>query len=154
MYQIFFLCFTQKTVRIYTYVILTEFVPINLDYIYVPVMILDLTIPFLTSGLDLNRRSFQTGWLSPIARWSQLIHFRVVFPDVSSFSFSVQYFFMVEFTRFFHFGFGVHEFLAAHRFLYCHNSPKFTSMPLLWFFHFGKTGSTATIIVSDGFLPQ
>ena len=82
--------------------------------------------------LDLNRGSFQTGWLSPIARWSQLINFKVVFPDVSSFSFSVQYFFMVEFTRFFHFGFGVHEFLAAHRFpvfflycrkrfLYCHN---------------------------------
>ena len=163
MYPIFFLCFTEGTVRIY--VILTEFVPINLEYIYVPVMILDLTIPFLTSGFDLGG-SFQTGWLSPIARWSQLINFRVVFPDVSSFSFSVQYFFMVEFTRFFHFGFGVHEFLAAHRFpvfflycrkrfLYCHNSPKFASIPLLWFFHYGKTvGSTATIIVSDEFLPQ
>ena len=61
----------------------------------------------------------------------------------------------------------VHEFLAAYRFpvfflycrksfLYCHiNSPKFASIPLLWFFHYGKTvGSTAAIIVSDGFLPQ
>ena len=117
--------------------------------IYVLVMILDLTIPFLTSGLDL-RGSFQTGWLSPLARWSQLINLRVVFPDVSSFSFSVQYFFMVELTRFFHFGFGVHEILAAHKFpvfflycrksfLFCHNSPKFASIPLLWFFHYGGT---------------
>ena len=65
--RFFFLCFTERTVRIYTYVILTEFVPINLDYIYVPVTILDLTIPFLTSGLDL-RGSFQTEWRSPIAR--------------------------------------------------------------------------------------
>jgi hypothetical protein len=41
------------------------------------------------------------------------------------------------------------------KFLHCHNSTKFASIPLLWFFHYGKTvGSTATIIVSDGFLPQ
>jgi hypothetical protein len=39
----------------------------NLVNSTVPVMILDLTIPFLTSGLDL-RGSFQTGWLSPVAR--------------------------------------------------------------------------------------
>ena len=169
MYQIFFLCFTERTVRIY--VILTEFVPINLEYICsCIVMILDLTIPLLTSGLDL-RGSFQTGWMSPIARWSQLVNFRVVFPDVSSFSFSVQHFFMVELTRFFHFGFGGRFdwslwifgssqissifLILQKKFLHCHNSTKFASIPLLWFFHYGKTvGSTAKIIVSDGFLPQ
>jgi hypothetical protein len=88
-----------------------------------------------------------TNGIDPITAYQMyktyvLLNCRVVFPDVSSFSFSVQYFFMVEFTRFFHFGFGVHEFLAAHRFpvfflycrkrfLYCHNSPKFASIPLL-----------------------
>jgi hypothetical protein len=50
-----------------------ELLCLSIWSIYVPVMILDLTIPFLTSGLDL-KGSFQTGWLSLIEGGSHQLH--------------------------------------------------------------------------------